>query len=127
MIIEKEKPTAAEKATSECAELLNQCLQNKTITSVEPGKTPGWVLINFDDVPADKNVRQFMTLWTGKEPFYPDDEHCWEMAIHRTTQNGCGVISPIRKVEVPAEEVDDQGWESDCEVHPADEPYVEGE
>jgi hypothetical protein len=128
MIIEKEKPTAAEKATSECAELLNYFLQNKTITSVEPGNTPGWVLINFEDAPADKSVRQFMTLWIGKEPFYPDDPHCWEMAIHQHVQDGGGMASAIRKIDVPEEVEDDseeQGWASDEEVNTGSRPIGE--
>ncbi len=128
MIIEKEKPTAAEKATSECAELLNYFLQNKTITSVEPGNTPGWILINFEDATGDKSVRQFMTLWIGKEPFYPDDPHCWEMAIHQHMQDGGGMVSAIRKIDVPEEVEDDseeQGWASDEEVNTGSRPIGE--
>lgn len=127
MIIE-DKKTAAQIATLKCAELLNYFLQNRVITSVEPGNTPGWVLINFEAPEG----RQFMTLWVGTKPFYSEyDEtmvnaHDWETAIHHRAQNGSGDIHPIRKIEVPAEDVDDQGWESDCEVYPADEPYLEG-
>jgi hypothetical protein len=127
MIIE-DKKTAAQNATSECAESFNSFLQNKLITSVEPGRTRGWVVINFEDVPADKSVRQFMTLWVGTKPLpVPDveQEHYWEMAIHGHHADGSGgIVYPIAKIEVPPEEADEQGCESDYEVHPADEPHV---
>ncbi len=99
-----------------------------TARSVEPGNTPGWVLINFEDAPADKSVRQFMTLWIGKEPFYPDDPHCWEMAIHQHVQDGGGMASAIRKIDVPEEVEDDseeQGWASDEEVNTGSRPIGE--
>jgi hypothetical protein len=112
MIIEKAKPTAAETATSKCAESLNYFLQNRTITSVEPGHTPGWVVINFEDVPANKSVRQFMTLWVGTKPLpVPDveQEHYWEMAIHGHHADGSGgSVYPIAKMEVPDEDEDEE-------------------
>ena len=112
MIIKNEDGIKAATATSKCAESLNSFLQNKLITSVEPGRTRGWVVINFEDVPADKTVRKFMTLWIGTTPLpVPDveQEHYWEMAIHGYHANGGGgIVYPIRKVAVPDE--DEEGF-----------------
>lgn len=77
--------------THNTLENLNNMLAGRTIASVEPGKTRGWILINFLPTPEDGGCRAFMTLKVDEE----QDPHYWSAAIHYRGPDGGSVKYPI--------------------------------
>jgi|ERR1700728_3072378 len=69
-----------EQLTSERLEVLNDILGGRTILSVEPGTTYGWVVINL--VPKSEESRVFLTIRVGEEPMTNEAHHSSEAAIH---------------------------------------------
>jgi len=90
---------------------VNEVLQGRTITSVEEGTTPGWIVLNFDpkeftlygpnDEPMTATMpegsRVYMTIFVGgrKEETSEDREH-WLCAVHTKAPEGWGIASPVR-------------------------------
>jgi hypothetical protein len=69
-----------ERLSGERLEMLNALLGGRTILSVEPGTTYGWVVINL--VPKSDESRIFLTIQVGEEPMTDEAHHSSEAAIH---------------------------------------------
>jgi|ERR1035437_4263811 hypothetical protein len=107
MVHQSPAEIAATKATAKVAEAFNNHVQGMTIVSVEPGRTPGWVVINFE---TQNNLRNFLTLWVGSTPPRPivdwpagsseaeEEKNYWEIAMHKECADGFGIVAPIRKI-----------------------------
>ena len=72
-----------ERLTDDRLEMLNDLLGGRTILSVEPGTTYGWVVINL--VPKSEELRVFLTIRVGEEPMTDEAHHSSEAAIHFKT------------------------------------------
>lgn len=72
-----------EQLTDERLEILNDLLGGRTILSVEPGTTYGWVVINL--VPKSEELRVFLTIRVGEEPMTDEALHSSDAAIHFKT------------------------------------------
>jgi hypothetical protein len=77
---------------------VNIMLAGRTIASVEPGITFGWLLINFVPVPEDNGRRAFMTVWVGESGLTEADEHSWKAAMHYRQPDGCSMKYPFRSL-----------------------------
>ena len=64
----------------------NETLAAKTVHSVEPGHTPGWLVIHF--APPTANSRLYMTVWCGGIRKGLDPEHDWDIALHQVEGRG---------------------------------------
>ena len=79
---------------------LNELLKDKKITSIEPGTTPGWMVINFEPEgivakhrPGD---RVFLTVFVGGRKGSYDAEYFSTCALHRKGEDGRGTAYMIR-------------------------------
>jgi hypothetical protein len=73
-------------------EQVNNMLAVRTITSVEPGRTSGWILLNFAPIPDDNGCRAFMTIEVEEE----SDPYYWSAAVHYRDPEGRAIKYPIR-------------------------------
>lgn len=79
---------------------LNAVLQGKKILSVEPGTTPGWMIINFDPQEftqaCEPGDRIFLTVFVGGRKGSEDDNYSSTCALHRKGNDGCGMAHMVR-------------------------------
>jgi hypothetical protein len=87
---------------------LNEVLQGRKILSVEPGTTPGWMLINLELKPeeraAEPDMRVFLTVFVGGRKGSEDDNYHSTSALHfKSATEGSGVhtIRDERDPEMP--------------------------
>lgn len=59
---------------------LNAVLQGRRITSIEPGDTNGWMLINLETT-CDE-LRMFLTMWVGGRKGESEDNHSATCSLH---------------------------------------------
>jgi hypothetical protein len=87
---------------------LNETLHRKTISRIEPGTTPGWVVIFFENNDPSltddegKPVELFMTIFVGGSKF-DDEESLYHSncALHLRAKNGCSTCHNIRDYSTP--------------------------
>ena len=79
---------------------VNKILQGRTILSVEPGSTPGWMLINLELNPeeheAEPGLRLFLTIFIGgRKGSEQDNDHC-TAALHFKRADGPSTAYMVR-------------------------------
>jgi hypothetical protein len=87
---------------------LNEMLQRKTISHIEPGTTPGWVLIFFENNDPSliddegKPVELFMTIFVGGSKFdHEESLYHSNCALHLRRKNGCSTCDHVRDYGTP--------------------------
>ena len=87
---------------------LHEVLQGKAISRIEPGTTPGWIVLfleNNDPSLTDdegKPVELFMTIFVGGSKF-DDEESLYHSncALHLRAKNGCSTCGHVRDYSTP--------------------------
>ncbi len=79
---------------------MHELLAGRTITSVEEGTTPGWMVLNVD-VPQEISdmERMFLTIYVGGRN--GGDLHSWSCALHLTRPKKSGQIEVVRDGREP--------------------------
>ena len=77
---------------------LNEAIAGKTVHSVEPGHTPGWLVINLT---PSVDCRCFLTVWCGGTRERLDPEHDWDIALHYKSADGGGLVTPVYRSHRP--------------------------
>lgn len=70
---------------------LNEALAGKTVHSVEPGYTAGWMVINF--TPPDADPRIYLTVWLGGTrplPHPSERQYHWDIGLLTKNLDGFG-------------------------------------
>jgi hypothetical protein len=84
---------------------LNKMLQGRTILSVEPGTTPGWMTINLDPSPHEREVhpdiRVFLTVFIGGRKGSSEDNHFSTCAVHYKSVDGGSEVDMVRDSRDP--------------------------
>jgi hypothetical protein len=79
---------------------LNEILRSRRVLSVEPGRTPGWMVVNFelnpDEREAQPDMRLFLTVFVGGRKGSSDANHYSTCALHDKSADGCGTVEMIR-------------------------------
>jgi hypothetical protein len=79
---------------------LNEVLQGRKILSVEPGTTPGWMLLNLElkteESETDPGMRMFLTVFVGGRKGSSDDNYHSRSALHYKSADGRGSAHMIR-------------------------------
>jgi hypothetical protein len=87
---------------------LNETLQGKTISRIEPGTTPGWIVVFFENNDPSliddegKPVELFMTIFVGGSKFdHEESLYHSNCALHLRAKNGCSTCHGIRDCNTP--------------------------
>jgi hypothetical protein len=87
---------------------LNEMLQGKAISRIEPGTTPGWVVIFFENNDPrltddeGKPVELFMTIFMGGSKFdHEESLYHSNCALHFRANNGCSTCDHVRDYGTP--------------------------
>jgi hypothetical protein len=87
---------------------LNEMLQQKTISHIEPGTTPGWVVLFFENHDPSlvddegKPVELFMTIFVGGSKFdHEESLYHSNCALHFRAKNGCSTCDHVRDYSTP--------------------------
>jgi hypothetical protein len=79
---------------------LHEVLQGRKIQSVEPGATPGWMLINLELNPEERNaeagMRLFLTVFVGGRKGSAEAEHHSTAALHHQGADGRSTVHMVR-------------------------------
>jgi hypothetical protein len=79
---------------------LNDELQGRKILSVEPGTTPGWMVINLELKPeeceAQPGLRLFLTVFIGDRKGSDEDNNHSTAAIHYRRAGGLSTVYMVR-------------------------------
>src|SRR5689334_12303824 len=80
---------------------LNEILQGRKILSVEAGRTPGWMLLNLEVNPKEREAEPdlrllFLTVFVGGRKGSGEAEHHSTSALHSQLADGGGTVEMIR-------------------------------
>jgi hypothetical protein len=84
---------------------LNEVLQGRKILSVEPGTTPGWMVINLELNPEERDaqpdLRLFLTVFIGGRNGSSEDNFYSTSALHLKRADGRSTADVIRDARDP--------------------------
>jgi hypothetical protein len=79
---------------------LNEVLQGRKILSVEPGATNGWMVINFELKPEEReaqpDLRLFLTVFIGGGKGSSEANYHSTSALHYKASNGRSTVHMVR-------------------------------
>ncbi len=79
---------------------LNEMLQGRKILSVEPGTTAGWMIINVESNPEEREIqpdlRVFLTVFIGGRKGSSDANYYSTSALHYKHADGTGSAHMVR-------------------------------
>jgi hypothetical protein len=79
---------------------LNEVLQGRKVLSVEPGTTPGWMIINLEleseEREAQADLRLFLTVFIGGRKGSDDDSYYSTCALHVKNSDGRSTAHMVR-------------------------------
>jgi hypothetical protein len=79
---------------------LNEMLQGRKILGVEPGRTPGWMVLNLElkaeEREAQSDLRLFLTVFIGGRKGFSDANHFSTSALHYKGAGGPSTVHVIR-------------------------------
>ena len=87
---------------------LNEILQRKTISRIEPGTTPGWIVVFFENnYPSlidneGKPVELYMTIFVDGFKFDHEEWlHYSNCTLHMRLPDGCAIRHSVRDYSTP--------------------------
>jgi len=79
---------------------LNEVLKGRKILSVEPGATPGWMIVNLELNPEERDAqpdqRLFLTVFVGGRKGSSEDNYHSTSALHYKAADGISTADMIR-------------------------------
>ena len=79
---------------------VNEVLQGRRILTVEPGTTPGWMIINLELKPEERDaqpdMRVFLTVFIGGRKGSSDDDYQSTCALHFKNPDGRSTAHMVR-------------------------------
>jgi len=79
---------------------LNEMLQGRKIRSVEPGSTPGWMILNLElkpeELDAQPDLRLFLTVFVGGRKGSSEANHSSTSALHYKGADGTSGVYVVR-------------------------------